>query len=173
MAMMSKTFAFLDDHLEKILCSLLLSVLVACLGYQVFMRYVFKSGVTWAEELSRFAFIWTIYLGVALAAKQEQHVRVTAQYLLIPQRLRPFLWLAADAVWVGFNLLFTIQGIGLVQHAFQFPEATPSLGWSAAYIYTIIPIGFLLMTLRLLQLYYRGFKNGTWREMAKAGGAES
>lgn len=171
--MKSPLLAFIDEHFEKILCSLFLALLVSCLGWQVFMRYVFKSGVTWAEELSRFAFIWTIYLGIALAAKQEQHVRVTAQYLLLPRRLRPLLWLAADLTWVVFNIVFAVQGIGLVHHAFEFPESTPSLGWSAAYIYTIIPIGFILMTFRISQLYYRGFKNGTWREMAKAGGAES
>jgi C4-dicarboxylate transporter DctM subunit len=92
--------------------------------------------------------------------------------LLIPERLRPYVWLAADAVWVIFNLVFTVQGIGLVQHAFEFPETTPSLGWSAAYIYTIIPVGFILMTIRILQLYYRGFKTGAWREMTRVGGAE-
>ncbi|MFO7709564.1 MAG: TRAP transporter small permease [Desulfobacterales bacterium] len=168
----SRILSFVDEHFEKMLCGAFLLLLVACLGAQIFMRYIFHSGLTWTEELSRFAFVWTIYLGISLAAKQQQHVRVTAQYLLIPEHLRPYLWLAADAVWVFFNLVFTIQGIGLVQHAFQFPEITPSLGWSAAYIYTIIPVGFILMTLRIFQLYYKGFKTGTWREMTKVGGEE-
>jgi TRAP-type C4-dicarboxylate transport system permease small subunit len=167
-----RVLSFLDEHFEKMLCGAFLLLLVACLGTQIFVRYIFRSGLTWTEELSRFAFIWTIYLGISLAAKQQQHVRVTAQYLLIPERLRPYVWLAADAVWVIFNLVFTVQGIGLVQHAFEFPETTPSLGWSAAYIYTIIPVGFILMTIRILQLYYRGFKTGAWREMTRVGGAE-
>jgi TRAP-type C4-dicarboxylate transport system permease small subunit len=170
--MIPRILSFLDEHLEKLLCGSFLLLLVGCLGAQIFMRYVLRSGLTWTEELSRFAFVWTIYLGMSLAAKQQQHVRVTAQYLLIPQRMRAFMWLASDVVWVTFNLIFTVQGIGLVQHALQFPETTSSLRWSAAYIYTIIPIGFLLMTLRILQLYYKGFKNGTWQEMVRAGGAE-
>jgi hypothetical protein len=33
----------------------------------------------------------------------------------------------------------------------------------------VIPAGFLLMTLRMIQLYYRSFKNGTWRELVKIG----
>lgn len=168
--MVSRILSFVDEHFEKFLCGSFLLLLVACLGAQIFMRYIFRSGLTWTEELSRFAFVWTIYLGISLAAKQQQHVRVTAQYLLIPERLRPYLWLAADMVWVIFNLVFAIQGIGLVLHSFQFPETTPSLGWSAAYIYAIIPIGFILMTLRIIQLYYRGFKEGTWRGMTKVGG---
>jgi TRAP-type C4-dicarboxylate transport system permease small subunit len=170
--MMSRILSCIDEHFEKILCSSFLALLVVCLGLQVFMRYVFKAGVTWAEELSRFAFIWTVYLGISLAAKQQQHVRVTAQYYLIPKSLRPYLWLLSDVVWIVFNVVFTVQGIGLVQHSLQYPEITPSLGWSAAYIYTIIPLGFMLMTLRIFQLYYRGLKAGTWRRLAKLEGEE-
>jgi TRAP-type C4-dicarboxylate transport system permease small subunit len=170
--MSSHIISYLDDNFEKILCSSFLALLVFCLGLQVLMRYVFKSGLTWAEELSRFAFIWTIYLGIAMAAKQEQHLRVTAQYYIIPKALRHYMWLAADLIWVIFNVLFTVQGIGLVMHALEFPETTPSLGWSAAYIYTIIPIGFLLMTFRILQLYYRGFKNRNWRKLVRIEGME-
>jgi TRAP-type C4-dicarboxylate transport system permease small subunit len=58
-------------------------------------------------------------------------------------------------------------------HALEFPETTPSLGWSAAYIYTIIPIGFLLMTFRLFQLYYRGVKNRNWRKLVRIEGMET
>lgn len=165
-------FSFLDEHFEKILCSSFLLLLVTCLGAQIVMRYVFRMGLTWAEELSRFAFVWTIYLGMSLAARQENHVRVTAQYMLIPQRLRPYVWLISDLVWVSFNLVFTYQGIGLVQHALKYPEISPSLGWSAAYLYTIIPISFVLTTFRIFQLYYRGFRNNNWQEMVRMGGTE-
>ncbi len=171
--MASRVWTFLDEHFENLLCALLLALLVVCLGWQIFVRYVFKAGVTWAEELSRFAFIWTVYFGISLAAKNEQHVRVTAQYLLLPPRLRPWVWLFADGVWVVFNVWFTVQGIGLVAHAFAFPETTPALGWSAAYVYLIIPLGFLMMTVRILQVYARGFRRGTWREIAKIGGTEA
>jgi TRAP-type C4-dicarboxylate transport system permease small subunit len=168
--MNKKVFFYILDNFEKILCAIFTTTLVFCIGLQVFMRYVFQVGVTWSEELSRFAFIWSVYLGTSLAAQKEQHVRVTAQFYLLPERLRPYLWILADAVWIVFNILFTIEGIKLVRHAFKYPEITPSLGWSAAYIYTIIPLGFALMSFRILQVYYRGFRNQTWRDIAKVGG---
>jgi TRAP-type C4-dicarboxylate transport system permease small subunit len=170
--MAAKIALYVYENFEKIICAFCMAVLVFCLGLQVLMRYAFQAALTWTEELSRFCFIWTIYLGTALAAKNEQHVRVTAQYFLLPQALRPYLWLVSDAVWVGFNIVFTVQGIKLVQHAFKFPEITPSLGWSAAYLYAVIPLGFILMTFRILQLYLRKVKTGSWREIAKIEGLE-
>jgi TRAP-type C4-dicarboxylate transport system permease small subunit len=170
--MKAPVLQFIDEHFEKMFCCGFLMLLVVCLGAQIVMRYCFQMGLTWAEELSRFAFVWTIYLGMSLAAKQQQHVRVTAQYLLVPRALRAYVWLFSDVVWIFFNLVFTYQGLGLVQHALKFPEKTPSLGWSAAYIYTIIPISFVLTTFRVFQLYYRGFRNNTWREVVKMEAAE-
>jgi TRAP-type C4-dicarboxylate transport system permease small subunit len=75
----------------------------------------------------------------------------------------------SDIVWGAFNIVFAIQGILIVEHAFQFKEISPALGWSAAWLYMVIPAGFILMTLRMIQLYYRGFKNGTWRNLVKIG----
>jgi TRAP-type C4-dicarboxylate transport system permease small subunit len=113
-AMKASLLQFVDEHFEKMFCCAFLMLLVACLGAQIVMRYCFQMGLTWAEELSRFAFVWTIYLGMSLAAKQEQHVRVTAQYLLVPRRFRPYIWLFSDLVWIFFNLAFTYEGIGWV-----------------------------------------------------------
>ena len=170
--MIKQSLYYVYENFEKIVCAVLMSVLVVCLGLQVLMRYVFQASLTWTEELSRFCFIWVIYMGVSLAAQKEQHVRVTAQFLLLPKALRPYLWVFADFVWLCFNVIFAYQGLGLVKHALKFKEITPSLGWSAAYLYMIIPLGFSLMTVRILQVYFRGFKNSNWREIAKTGGGE-
>jgi TRAP-type C4-dicarboxylate transport system permease small subunit len=160
------------ENFEKYFCAFLMALLVVCLGLQVFFRYVLQAALTWTEELSRFCFIWVIYLGTCVAAKEQQHVRVTAQFLLLPERFRIYQWILADVVWVIFNIVFAVQGVRLVLHMLKYPEITPSLGWSAAWIYAVIPLGFILMTLRIAQVYYRAFKDGTWRELARAGGSE-
>jgi TRAP-type C4-dicarboxylate transport system permease small subunit len=108
-------------------------------------------------------------LGASLAVKKEQHVRVTAQYLLLPKRWRFAVWMFTDIIWAIFNIIFAIEGVGLVQHSFHFPEISPALEWKTAWLYMVIPGGFILMTLRMVQLYYRAFKNGTWRELVKIG----
>ena len=167
--MVRKIISAVYEDFEKYFCALILSLLVLGLGLQVFFRYVLDASLSWSEELSRFCFIWTIYLGASLAVKKEQHVRVTAQYLLLPKRWRFVVWMFTDIIWAIFNIIFAIEGISLVQHSFQFPEISPALEWNTAWLFMVIPGGFILMTLRMVQLYYRAFKNGTWRELVKIG----
>lgn len=40
-------------------------------------RYLFNTGFTASEELSRFFFIWTVFLGIIVAYKDGEHVAVT------------------------------------------------------------------------------------------------
>ena len=167
--MIKRVWTAVYEEFEKYFCAYLMLILVFTLGLQVFFRYVLNASLTWSEELSRFAFIWSIYLGASLAVKKEQHVRVTAQYLVLPKKIRFFVWMLSDIIWGAFNITFAVQGIYIVKHAFRFPEITPALGWSAAWLYMVIPGGFILMTLRMIQLYYRGYKNGTLRDLVKIG----
>ncbi len=159
----------LYENFERYFCAFLVALFVGCLTLQVCFRFVLGRGLTWTEELSRFAFIWAIYVASSMAVKHQQHIRVTAQYYLLPTSLRFPVWMLSDLVWIVFNIIFALQGIELVHHAIKFPEVTPALGWHAFWVYSIIPAGFILMTLRLVQLYYRSFRNGTWREIVKMG----
>lgn len=159
------------NSFELYFASLLLVVLVTCLGLQVFYRYVLGDAPTWSEELSRMCFVWVVYLGASLAAQQQMHVRVTAQYLMIPERYRIYLWVLADLLWIGCNFLFVVQGIEFVKHTMRFVEMTPTLHVSKHYIYMVLPVTSALLILRILQVYYRLYKEtGSIRSLVKAGG---
>lgn len=161
------------DNFEELFCAFLMSVVIVCLGAQVFLRYVFHSSLSWSEELSRICFIWTIYVGAALAAKRQQHVRVTALFLVLPKPLQTALWVLVDVIWMVFNLVFAWQGVLFVKHSFQFREVTPTLEWVAAYIYMIIPLGFLLMTWRTLEVYIKTYREtGSLHAIVQTGGHE-
>jgi len=60
---------------------LLAAVLVLCLAAMVVMvfgnvvlRYVFNSGITMSEELSRWLFVWMTFLGAVLAVRDRGHL---------------------------------------------------------------------------------------------------
>jgi len=159
------------NRFELYFASFLLVVLVVCLGLQVFYRYVLGDSPTWTEELSRMCFVWIVYLGASLAAHQQMHVRVTAQYLLLPERFRIYMWVLADLLWIACNTLFLIQGSAFVQHTLRFVEMTPTLHISKHWIYLILPISSTLVTFRILQVYYQLYKDtGSIRSIVKTGG---
>lgn len=43
---------------------------------QVFMRYVLSSPLTWAEELSRYIFVWAIMVSIGIGVVDEAHIRL-------------------------------------------------------------------------------------------------
>ena len=45
-------------------------------GGQVLFRYVLQISVPWTEELARILFIITMFLGIAIAIREEEHIVV-------------------------------------------------------------------------------------------------
>jgi TRAP-type C4-dicarboxylate transport system permease small subunit len=156
--MVRRAFRDLYENFEKYFCAFILTVMVICLGAQVFFRYVLQAALTWSEELSRFAFVWVIYLGASMAAMERAHIRVTAPQLLLPAEYRHYATLFADFIWVLFNLFFAYQGVLQVKHMFRFTFISPAMQWNTAFIYCIIPIGFALMSFRIVQGYWRDYR---------------
>jgi len=59
---------------EKWLAGLGMFALVALVTIQVVCRYVFKIATPWTEELARYAFLWTTYLGCGMCFSKKKHV---------------------------------------------------------------------------------------------------
>ena len=151
----------LYDNCEEILCASLMGVMVSCLILQVLVRMTTGSAIAWTEELSRFSFVWGVYIGTSLAAKRVAHVRITAQFLFAPLKVRLFFRMLADAIWVGCNIFFVWYGYDAIVDAFAFPERSVTLGWVKAYVELIVPLGFAMMTWRTIEVYILKYKNGT------------
>ncbi|MDR3077616.1 MAG: TRAP transporter small permease [Planctomycetota bacterium] len=141
------------DNFEEILSAFFLAVMISALSLQVVIRATSGGAVSWAEELSRYTFVWAVYIGASLAAKRAAHVRISAQFMLFPPKVKVFFRLLADAVWTGFNLFFAIYGLKMLAEAFEYPEISPTLGIAKAWVETIIPLAFLLISWRTVEIY--------------------
>ena len=92
---MKKSLVYLFNNFEKLVANLCLLSLVVLLGAQVLSRYVLQAGISWTEELSRFSFIWFVYISGSLAAQAGTHIRVT----VIVDRLPPAWKNACRSIW--------------------------------------------------------------------------
>src|SRR5690606_31541245 len=93
------------DNIEQLISNLCLAALVVVLGLQIVFRYVLGIGLSWSEEVSRFLFIWFVYVSASLAARAGTHVRVTAFVDMLPPRAGHLVRIAADLIWIGFNAI--------------------------------------------------------------------
>ena len=152
-SIISKIWNNFEEYISAVAMVMMVSVLFA----QIFNRYVLQGSITWAEEMSRFGFLWMMFLSSSLAAANRSHIRVTAQLLLLPKRFRIWVIVFADVIWVIFNVIVTYHSITMVINAFRFVYLSPSLKLNMAIMFLVIPFSFALMTIRIIVGYWRQF----------------
>jgi TRAP-type C4-dicarboxylate transport system permease small subunit len=72
-------------------CRILKFIIAACLAAMVvlvfgnvFLRYVFNSGITVSEELSRWLMVWLTFLGAIVALRERAHLGVDTLVRALP-----------------------------------------------------------------------------------------
>jgi TRAP-type C4-dicarboxylate transport system permease small subunit len=58
----------------KVISVILLAIMVALVFGNVVLRYAFNSGITIAEELSRWLFVWLTFFASIAALREHQHL---------------------------------------------------------------------------------------------------
>lgn len=150
-----KLLKFVDENFEEIVCSMLLAIIVILLGVQVSLRFLFNTALSWQEELTRILFVWFCYIGVSLGAKRMQHIRVTVFVGFLPDRVRKVTDIIADLVWLFFNVAMVYISVSMLRTMTEFRQLTPAMDIDVFHIYLIIPLAFLITTLRIIQLYVK------------------
>ncbi|MCB2055776.1 MAG: TRAP transporter small permease [Geminicoccaceae bacterium] len=144
---------FLERQAEEIVCCLALSLMAICVFIQVIMRYVFDSALQWSEELAAICMVWAVYMGASLCVRERFHIRIMAGVLLLPRPAAKFFVIVADlfaALFCVFMLVVAIDYLGVLA---QFTSRTPSLGIDELYPQSILVLGYVLILLRLVQIY--------------------
>lgn len=146
------TIRFLDNF-ESYACRTLLVGFVTLLFIQIVSREVFGHSSSWIEELSTYMFVWFAYFGASHAAKLAAHNRVTFQFKAFPEKVSTICECIADMIWVAFNLYFVYLSFEFISHMNRFVKSQ-TLGVHMKYFYWVLPIAFLFMTFRVLQVNY-------------------
>lgn len=127
---------------EDTVPALFLSAMVLLVCYSVASRYAFSRPIGWANEVTGFLFIWTVFLGAAAAGRHYLHIGVEVFADLFPGR-----WRAAQMVVVHLAvitvLIFTARlGIGMMQVQ---TKTFDMMGLSYSWAYSAIPVSFFLL----------------------------
>jgi len=154
-----KILRFIERNAEKIFGVILLASMVGLLFAVVIARFVFNRGLGVAIELDRMAFVWLVYIAAGFAAWRGAHLRLQVAFSLWPEKIREYIKVLADMIWLVFNIIIVKEGIGIVKSMFIYPYESPALGWSMAYAYMIIPISFTLMSIRIVQRTITKFRH--------------
>jgi len=148
-----KVLHFLDERFEEVIGVLLLSVVVGLIFIGVVLRLSFNTGIPWQEELSRMLYVVVVYLGASYGMRSQDHIRVVVVFNLLPAYLQKILRVITDAIWLFFNTMIILYALKVHQTMVQFPGYSAVLQIPMHYVFFIVPVGFFLMSLCLIQDY--------------------
>jgi TRAP-type C4-dicarboxylate transport system permease small subunit len=114
---------------------------------QVVLRYGFNRGLFWADELTLFAFTWTIFLSAALALERKLHFGVFLLVDRLPRPLRHAASVLAHAGMVGVVLFFL--GFGVWHSWSNWIQVSDVLRMPMTWWYASLPVACLLMLVSL------------------------
>lgn len=134
------------DRIETILTvatGVLLGALVVLVSWQVVARYVFDTGLFWADELTSVAVMWAALLGSAGCVWTDSNMRLNLAVDRLPAAVRVWCLALMDAVVVWFAVVFFVHGANLVQRTMSGRMASLDISVGATYL--IVPLAAALM----------------------------
>ncbi len=141
-----------DENLERWLLTAVFTMMCVLVGMQVIFRYLLNLPLAWTEELSRYIFIWMIYLGAALAIKRRRHLKVDAVLLLFGPRGRFAMRLISNVLTAVFCAVVTVLGSDVLYLMAKVRvQYSPVLSLPMAWVYGVLPACGALMLVRLVQ----------------------
>lgn len=105
---------------------------------QVVLRYVFKTGFPWTEELSRFLMIYLVFIGSIVLTHEDSHISVTIFDEMLKgtalKILKCVQYLIA-IIYCGLMVRIGFASLPIVKM-----QKSPNMRITMDYVYIIIPI---------------------------------
>ena len=133
-------------------------VMIALLTMQIILRYFFGKSLAWVEEVSRYFFVWGVYCYIILAALDDSHIRITFHLKIFSEKIQKAILTTADVIWLVFNVIVAVVSIQYVASMFKYPYYSQTLGFNLVYVYMIVPIGFIFLSIRVTQVMIKRLK---------------
>ena len=162
---MKKIVQWCDDNLEVFIGSIFLVLMVTFAATQVLGRYVLVRPFPWTEEMTRYMFVWMVYISIGFAVKENKHIRITFLRSLFSKKYQLGLDIFSNAVFLAFAAICTIEGgklMLIIKSGGQTAISVPMIQmWL---LYLVMPLGFIFLSVRLIQdtiIKIREYSNGS------------
>ncbi|MEC5423270.1 TRAP transporter small permease [Virgibacillus sp. C22-A2] len=150
---------FIDEKLEEWVLIISFILLTAIIFAQVIFRYVFSYSIGWSEELGRYILIWIAWISASYAVRRKQHIRIEMVKNKFSVKIQKWIEAVVLLLWFYFAMFLAIEGTKLVMNIQVTGQTSPSMGLPMWAVYIAIPLGGVLMSIRLVQQFYFLFKS--------------
>lgn len=145
----------LDENAERWMLLGFYAMIVATIVLEVVRRFVLSYSSIWGEEIARYAFIYLAWVGASAAVRDRAHIRIDVLLNYLSTRGKALVYLFGDLCMLALAILALYTALESMQVSLKFGSVTHGLRISLAWFLAAVPLGFTLMTYRLVQSIWR------------------
>lgn len=156
---MKKVITWLEKNFEPMMMVILFACMSLLICLQVILRFCFSTGISWAEECSRFLFVWLMYFSIAEATKKNRSIKIVYFIKKLNKNLQKKMYIFSDFLILVFSGISLYASCKVCLTTARFNDRAITMAVSLNFLYLAGLIGFMLMTIRILQNIYWKIKH--------------
>jgi TRAP-type C4-dicarboxylate transport system permease small subunit len=111
-------------------------------------------GIWWTEEVTRFLFVWLVFLGMAAGFRRARHARIVMVAKSLPRPVRMTIRHVYVILGSAFFLMVMLQGVQLVSRNFAAGATSPALGINLGWVSLSVVVASALAILAHIESAY-------------------
>lgn len=147
---------------EERVASIIMMAIVALVFIAASSRYL-GSPINWSVDLAQGLFVWVVYLGASLAARDDRHIGVSYFVDLLSPALKRIVTIAGNLLVIVF--LGCVVYYGIVVSVINVNRQLTSIPISYSFITIAASVGCFLMVLTITGKTLSLYQTGTSKEV--------
>ena len=154
-------FVGILNRLEEYVLATLLAFMTIITFIQVVLRYLFNTGWVCSLEATTYAFAAMVLFGMSYGVRTKSHITVDLVTNRLSPTTRKFIGLLAIAIAVLYAALMLYGSSIFVDRLFTLGNMARDIPAPKWLLTSVMPLGFVLLGLRLIESGYRIFLGDT------------
>ncbi|MCQ2509632.1 MAG: TRAP transporter small permease [Lachnospiraceae bacterium] len=150
-----KLVKWFDEHLEEVLLTLLLVAIACIMLAQIIARYIFRSALSWSDELTRYMLVWAGFLSVSYCVKKRVSIKIEQLQNALPKRLIPVIRMIRHTIVFAYCVVMIPYAITYVKQAAASGATSAAMRIPMVWIQCAPLVGFILLAVRVAQAWLR------------------
>lgn len=154
----SRTKTKLVDRIEEGAMAFFLGLMTLLTFVQVVLRYGLNTGIVWSLEATVYSFSWLVLIGMAYGVRTGGHIAANILVSRFDGQARQILGLIATALCLIYAIAMFYGSWTLLDRLIGLGHNARDLPFPRWLLTIVLPIGFALLTFRLLEVAWKVFK---------------
>lgn len=165
-------FKNIYEAIEDYFSGLMLFIGLSMIFINVILRYFFGKPQSILDEFSVYFVVWGILAGIAVALRNNHHIKVDMLYNLLSTSTKRTVGIFANLIGLGFAFFYTYFGYQLVINYINSGQRSTDSQFPLWIVNLIMPISGILFSARFIDKLHALIADGgkRWLESLAKGG---